>query len=119
MKGTYLKEISVSFKLPCKTNPAITKDFISELIKKLDMDLVFAKTILLPPSFEILCCIKQSHIIFSYWEEINFVKMSIFSCCNYEIEAVVNLIKSYFNIEKVKVDLVKDCSIFNEVKELE
>ena len=66
-KGSYLKEIAISCLLKKKTCIKEAKDFIFKLIPLMKVELVSLTVNDMPPGFDILCVIKESHIVFSYW----------------------------------------------------
>lgn len=115
MKGNYIKEIEVTLLLRNKIKPEQTEEFIKLLVDKIRMNLVFIKTILLPPSFEIFTCIKESHIIFSYWKEVDYVRMIISSCKNYNTKKTLNFIENHFKPNRIKMRIIKDNSITKEI----
>lgn len=104
----YLKEIAVSLLLVNKIKIKQVKDFIKELVNEINMDLVFLKEVKLLPGFDVVGILKQSHVSFSYYPEYDFVRMFICSCKNFNVNKVKKIIKEYFNIMEIKIDIINN-----------
>lgn len=116
MKGSYLKHIIISMVLNEPIELANTAELIKDLIKEIDMTITFSKLVHLNPSFEIIYGLKESHCIFSYWKEINFATIDLFSCKNFNIDKVRNKVIKIFPVKKIKMDTIRNCPIFREVE---
>lgn len=112
----YLKEIGLSLILKKSIDSIIGEKFVNELVKIIDMNMVFIKIVALPPGWEIFCCIKQSFIILAYYPEYNFLRININSCKDYDITKVINFVKKYFKPQKFSIDINKNRTIQKEIK---
>ena len=114
----HLKEVGVSCILKKHITSNEARNFLKKLISFLQMDLVFCKTIYLNPGYEILCCIKQSHIVLSYYPEFNFFRINICSCSSFETNSLIEFIKSNLKIVVSKIEVYKNTSLEKEIKRL-
>jgi len=117
MQGTYLKHIKYSFRAETEATQALR--FVRYLVGAINMTPVYFKLIRLPPGFDIIAIIKQSHISFSYWPEINLAIMDISSCRNFNEETVTTHIKKIFKVDRLKVTVVQNCSVFDELRQIQ
>ena len=120
MQGSYLKEVSVSFCLRERNlKPLDVAVFLNSLIGKIGLTIVESHLNQLPPGFDIVCTMKESCTYFGYWAEVDFVRMHIISCKDFPIDIIVPFIKENFKTKgEVKVNIIKDCSVFEEVKKI-
>jgi len=114
----YLKKVQASLLLSEKINQKKAKSFIKFLAKTIDMQIVFLKSFDLPPGFDVLAIVKESHIYLGYWPEVNLVQLEVFSCKNFEEDKIHAVVRNFFLIEAIKIEVIKDKSIFDEVKDL-
>ena len=116
MQKNYLKKVQVSFLLDEKITSKKAKEFITKLAEVIQMSIVWLKVVSLPPGFDILTAIKESHIYMGYWQEFDLVLLDIFSCKNFKVEEIEPLIKDFFKVKGIKLELLKDNSVFDELK---
>jgi len=118
MSVTHLKKVQVSLLLCEKINQKTAKTFIKFLAKALDMQIVFLKAFSLPSRFDVLAIVKESHIYLGYWPEVNLVQLEVFSCKNFEEDKIHAIARGFFLIEAMKIEVIKDKSVFEEIKDL-
>ncbi len=119
MKGGYLKEIAVSFILKEKVNTDKGVVFIKRLVEKIKMNLISLQVNSLPPGWTILGGLSESHIVLSYWGELDFMRLYLFSCKNFNQYQVLKEIRNFFKIKrKIKLEIIKKRKTLDEVKEL-
>lgn len=118
-KGNYLKHIKYTFLAPEAITLLRAKKIIEFLIKEIGMNLVFIKAVTMPPGFDIIAVIKESHIAFSYWGEVKLCVLDIFSCNDFLEEVLTEHIKKFFNVDKVKIRRIQNSTVVEELKLLE
>jgi len=118
MQKNYLKKVQVSFLLDEKIASKRAKEFIKKLAEVIQMTIVWIKVVKLPPGFDILTAIKESHIYLGYWEQIDLVMLDIFSCKDFEASQIEPFIKNFFKVKGIKFELIKDTSVFTELKNI-
>ena len=87
--GQYLKEISTEFIITEKITPDRGKKFVLNLIDKIGMTLVSLHINRFDNGgFDILAGIKESHIVFSYWIEYDYIRISCSSCKEFDNDLI-------------------------------
>lgn len=114
----FLKEISLSLILKKPIDSLAGENFAMKLTKAIEMEMIFMKTIALPPGWEILCCVRQSHIILSCYPEHNFLRINVGSCKDFEIDQVIKVTKKHFKPKKMSVNVIKNRSMEKELEDM-
>jgi len=116
LKGAYLKHIKYIFRADLKPKKALK--FVNYLTTIIGATKTFIKFIDLSPGFDIICGLKESHIALSYWGELGLCIMDIFSCKDFNREAVSVHIKKILDVEKVLETVLLDASVFTLIRKL-
>lgn len=117
--GQYLKEISTEFIITKKITPDIGKKFVLNLIDKIDMTLVSLHINRFDNGgFDILAGIKESHIVFSYWIEHNYIRISCSSCKEFDNDLIDKYIRRFFKLKELIINTLEDCSIKQKIENI-
>lgn len=116
--GDYLQHIKYSFISPEPIDIETGKKMMRYFVKTIDMTQTFLKVSRLPPGYDIIVGLKESHIAFSYWGETRLCILDIFSCKRFSNWLITSHLKKFFNVKRLKTRVILDCEVSKEVKML-
>lgn len=119
MIGEYLKQVNVNFILDQDWSQEECTDFIEDLVKEIDLTITMIKFNDLPPSFDALVGLKESHMYIGWWQEVRFVTLFISSCKDFSESNLIGFIRDKLKIDGVvELKTVNNTSIKEKIKDL-
>lgn len=112
----HLKDLIISVGIKEKVSLRTGKHLVTKLIGALNMELVDMDGYILDPGWEVIACIKQSHIVLSYYPEYNYLRIHISSCKDFHNYKVRGIIKRALGTDRISTNLVEDTPLKEEVR---